>query len=163
MGSAYSQSLSLTDAFYTPPLPQAFTLTAGSLPPGLSLTAAGLLSGTPTSSGAFSFTVRGEDDNGFTATQNYTLTISPPDTTPPVITPSVSGISGNNGWYKSSVSVSWSVVDNQSAITMQAGCGPQTVATDTPGITFTCQATSAGGTAAQSVTLKRDATAPVLS
>jgi hypothetical protein len=85
------------------------------------------------------------------------------DATPPIITPTVSGTMGTNGWYKSSVSVSWSVVDDESAITMQLGCEPQTVTTDTIGRTFTCQATSAGGTASQSVTIKRDATAPVLS
>jgi hypothetical protein len=55
------------------------------------------------------------------------------------------------------------VADNESTVTMQVGCDPQTVATDTMGTTFTCQATSAGGTTSQSVTIKRDATAPVLS
>jgi hypothetical protein len=163
IGNAYSQSLSLTTAVYTPPLPQIFTLTAGNLPPGLSLSAAGLLSGTPTTGGTSSFTLRGEDANGFTASQNYTLTIGTPDTTPPVITPSVSGTLGNNGWYKSTVNLTWSVVDSESSVTTQVGCGPQTIATDTTEVTFTCQATSTGGTTSQSVTLKRDATAPVLS
>lgn len=166
VGSTYSQALALTDteAVYTPPLPQTFTLAGGSLPPGLTLSATGVLSGTPTTGGTFAFTVDGGDANGFTATQNYTLTInSPSDTTPPVITPSVNGTLGNNGWYMSNVSVSWSVVDNESTVTMQVGCDPQTVSTDSAGITFTCQATSAGGTASQSVTIKRDATAPVLS
>jgi large repetitive protein len=36
----------------------AFSLQSGSLPPGLSLSSAGLVSGTPTSAGAFSFSVR---------------------------------------------------------------------------------------------------------
>jgi hypothetical protein len=36
------------------------------------------------------------------------------------------------------------------------------VSTDTTGTTFTCQATSTGGTSSQSVTIKRDATTPVL-
>ena len=31
------------------------------------------------------------------------------DTTPPVITPNVSGTLGNNGWYKSNVTISWNV------------------------------------------------------
>ena len=163
VNNGYSQSFSLTDAVYIPALPQTFILAAGSLPPGLTLSATGLLSGTPTSSGTFFFTVYGEDTNGLTATQDYDLTINGSDTTPPVITPSVSGTLGNNGWYKSNVSVSWSVVDSESTVTTQTGCGPQTVSTDTTGVTFTCQATSAGGTTSRSVTIKRDATAPILS
>jgi len=166
VGSAYSRALALTDteAVYTPPLPQTFTLAGGSLPPGLTLSATGVLSGTPLSGGTSSFTIQGQDANGFTARQNYTLTINiPSDTTPPVITPTVSGTSGNSGWYKSTVNLTWSVVDSESSVTMQMGCGPQTIATDTTGVTFTCQATSAGGTASRSITIKRDATAPVLS
>jgi hypothetical protein len=56
------------------------------------------------------------------------------------------------------------VVDNESAITTQAGCGATTINMDTPaaGTTPTCTATSAGGTASQSVTIKRDATAPTV-
>jgi len=82
------------------------------------------------------------------------------DTTPPVITPSVSGTLGNNGWYTSDVSVSWSVTDAQSPIRSTSGCSPVSVTSDTAGATFTCMATSAGGTASSSVTIKRDGTAP---
>ena len=60
------------------------------------------------------------------------------------------------------MSVSWTVEDSESAITQQSGCGSQTVSADTAGVTFTCEATSAGGTATQSVTIKRDATAPTI-
>jgi hypothetical protein len=162
--NAYSQSLTLTDpdVAYSPPLPQTFNLTAGNLPQGLTLSATGSLSGTPTSTGTSSFTIRGEDANGFTASQNYTLIVSGGDTTPPVITPSVNGTLGNNGWYTSTVNLTWSVVDNESPVTMQVGCGSRTVSADTVGSTFTCQATSAGGTTSRSVTIKRDATAPAL-
>ncbi len=86
----------------------------------------------------------------------------PSDTTPPVITPNVSGTLGSNGWYISDVQVSWSVVDDESTVSSQTGCDAQSVTTDTNGITFTCQATSAGGTDSQSVTIKRDATAPTI-
>jgi len=95
------------------------------------------------------------------ATSNAaTLTITVPDTTAPVITPQIVGTLGNNGWYVSDVAVSWSVVDNESAISSQSGCEAQNVTSDTAGVTFTCSATSAGGTASQSVTIQRDATAP---
>ncbi len=91
----------------------------------------------------------------------YSVDVAPPsDSTPPVITPNVSGTLGNNGWYTSNVTVSWSVTDAQSAITSSSGCDTTTVSSDTAGTTLTCTATSAGGTDSNSVTVKRDATAP---
>ncbi len=88
---------------------------------------------------------------------------APPDVTPPVITPTVDGTLGNNGWYVSDVQVSWSVSDDESAISSSTGCDTVLVTADTTGTTYTCQATSAGGTSSQSVTIKRDATAPEIS
>jgi hypothetical protein len=94
----------------------------------------------------------------------YSVTVSAPpppsDTTAPVITPNVSGTLGNNGWYVSDVTLSWSVVDNESAISSSSGCGSTTINADTADTTLTCSATSAGGTSSQSVTIKRDATQP---
>jgi hypothetical protein len=91
-----------------------------------------------------------------------TLTISS-DTTAPLIVPSVIGTLGSGGWFRSNVAVSWTVTDPDSAFTT-SGCGPTTISSDTSaaGITLTCSATSAGGTSAQSVTVKRDATAPAI-
>ncbi len=86
----------------------------------------------------------------------------PSDATPPVITPTVTGTLGNNGWYVSNVAVSWSVTDAESPISSTSGCGTSNVTSDTAGVTFTCSATSAGGTASQSVTIKRDATPPTI-
>lgn len=83
-----------------------------------------------------------------------------PDTTPPVITYTIGGTLGNNGWYVSDVTVTWTVTDSESAITSTSGCDSTTITTDTSGTTLTCTATSAGGTASQSVTIKRDATPP---
>lgn len=87
---------------------------------------------------------------------------APSDDTPPVITASVAGTLGQNGWYTSDVDVSWTTTDEESGITETAGCDDATVDEDTDGVTFTCQATSAGGTASESVTLKRDVTPPVV-
>ena len=84
----------------------------------------------------------------------------PADTTPPVITPTVTG-SSNGSWYTSDVTVDWSVTDGESAIT-SAPCASSVVTTDTAGTTFTCSATSGGGTSTQSVTIQRDTTPPVL-
>lgn len=93
----------------------------------------------------------------------FTLQVNaPPDSTPPVIVPTVSGTMGNNGWYVTDVTVSWSVTDPESAITGQSGCTTTTINYDTVGTTLTCTATSAGGTSSPSVTIKRDATPPVI-
>jgi hypothetical protein len=88
---------------------------------------------------------------------------SPSDTTAPEITPDIQGILGDNGWYISDITVSWNVVDHESAISSTSGCGPTTITSDTAGTTLTCSATSDGGTSTETVTIKRDATAPVLS
>ena len=76
------------------------------------------------------------------------------DRTPPVITPSVVGTLGPDGWYTSDVTVTWSVADYESPIQSRTGCGPSIINTDTNGVTFTCTATNAGGTSSQSATIK---------
>lgn len=83
------------------------------------------------------------------------------DNTPPVITPVVAGTL-NGGWYTSDVAVSWTVADGQSPVTSTSGCSASSVTTDTQGVTLTCSATSAGGSDSKSVTIKRDASAPVI-
>jgi hypothetical protein len=86
------------------------------------------------------------------------------DSTPPVITPVVTGTLGNNGWYTSDVSLTWTRTENESRITSSDSvCLPATLADDTSGIVYSCSASSVGGTTTQSVTIKRDATGPTLS
>jgi uncharacterized repeat protein (TIGR01451 family) len=53
----------------------AFTVTAGSLPNGLTLSGAGLLAGVPTLRGAYNFTVTATDTNGFSGTRAYSITL----------------------------------------------------------------------------------------
>lgn len=84
------------------------------------------------------------------------------DNTPPVIVPTITGTLGNNGWYTSDVTISWSVTDPESTISSSTGCTSITISTDTAGVTLTCSATSAGGTDTKSVTIKRDTTAPTI-
>ncbi|WP_146009540.1 beta strand repeat-containing protein [Deinococcus planocerae] len=86
----------------------------------------------------------------------------PSDTTAPVVTPTVTGTAGQNGWYTGNVSVKWNVTDGESAITTPE-CATTVIDTDTGGMKVSCTATSAGGTTTESVTVKRDATAPVIS
>jgi hypothetical protein len=56
-----------------------FALALGELPPGMTLSAAGVLSGTPTAADDYSFSIRGTDDFGNTKTQAYTLAVAEPD------------------------------------------------------------------------------------
>lgn len=84
------------------------------------------------------------------------------DYAPPLITPMISGTIGQNGWYTSDVTVTWQVVDNDSPIQTETGCGPTTIDTDTTGITLDCTAASLGGSWSNSVTIRRDTTPPVL-
>jgi uncharacterized protein (TIGR03437 family) len=71
VGAPYMQTFTATGATGT----VVFSLTAGVLPGGLTLTAGGVLSGTPNTVGVFPFTIRATDANGCAATRNYTLTI----------------------------------------------------------------------------------------
>jgi hypothetical protein len=96
-------------------------------------------------------------------TQTHKVTLGVADTTAPVITPTVVGTLGANGWYKSDVSVTWTVADPESAITATSGCEAVTISSDTTGTTLTCSATSAGGSASNSVTIRRDTARPVIS
>ncbi len=72
-GVAYSQTFAATGGT----TPYTFTTTGGTLPPGLTLDSGGSLSGTPTASGDFTFTVQATDAGNATGRQSYTLTIAP--------------------------------------------------------------------------------------
>lgn len=79
----------------------------------------------------------------------------------PIVTPIISGTQGTNGWYTSTVSLTWNITTT-AAITSKTGCTPQTIAADTSstGLTFNCAVTNAAGTATTSVVIKKDASAP---
>lgn len=53
-----------------------FDISSGSLPTGMTLTAGGMLSGTPSAAGAYSFTIRATDGNGFIGTATYSGTVN---------------------------------------------------------------------------------------
>ena len=90
------------------------------------------------------------------------------DSTPPSITPIITGTLGNNDWYTSDVALSWSVQDIESDWVVDEGCDSVSLTTDTDpavhpaGESFACEVTSVGGSATNSIALKRDATAPVV-
>ena len=88
-------------------------------------------------------------------------TRSSADSTPPAIAVTVIGNLGNNSWYTSDVTVTWTVIDNESNATT-TGCETQNVNYDTSGSIFECVAESEGGQASADITIKRDATAPTI-
>lgn len=82
IGTAYTQSLGATEA-----ASPTWSVVLGALPAGLTLSASGTLSGTPTQTGTASFTVRVTNAIGLSTTEALTLTVAPP--APPVWTPPV--------------------------------------------------------------------------
>jgi len=71
---AYNQPLSASGGTGT----YNFSISAGSLPAGLTLDASGVLSGTPTAGGTFLFTALATDTSNNTGSQAYSLTIFAP-------------------------------------------------------------------------------------
>ena len=104
----------------------------------------------------------GNVENAKTTAEATTRVVA--DTTPPIIVPQVSGTLGNNGWYRSNVTVSWSVTDPESGIASSSGCTTTTLTADTAGVTLTCSATNGAGlTSSVPITIKIDKTPPVIS
>ena len=82
-GTGYSQTLNASGGT----APYTFAITAGALPAGLALNPSGILSGTPTASGSFNFTVSATDSGIPTAgNRAYTLTVASPTLTLPAKT-----------------------------------------------------------------------------
>ncbi|MFO1493715.1 MAG: putative Ig domain-containing protein [Lysobacterales bacterium] len=73
-GQAYSQTLSASGGA----APYGYALTAGALPPGLTLSPSGLLSGTPSASGSYGVTITATDAHGPSGSQSYTLGVAVP-------------------------------------------------------------------------------------
>ena len=95
VGSAYSQSVSASGGT----LPYTYAVTAGALPAGMTLSSAGVLSGTPTAGGNFSFTISSTDSSTgtgapYTGGRAYTLSVASPTLT---ITPASGALNGVAG------------------------------------------------------------------
>lgn len=75
VGAAYSQPLAASGGT----APYTWSVAAGALPPGLTLSTAGLISGTPTTAGAFAFTVQVADASTpqQTAQASLSITVNP--------------------------------------------------------------------------------------
>lgn len=83
IGVAYSETISAQGGT----APYTFAVTSGSLPTGLSLnTSTGIISGTPTAAGSFTFNIEVTDTNGNVGIHGFTITIA------------TSPSGGNFGW-----------------------------------------------------------------
>jgi hypothetical protein len=98
VGVGYSLQLASSGGFP----PDTWSLVAGSgvPPPGVALSSTGLLGGTPTAPAAASFTAKVSDSHSQSATQVFSLTVSPSSTSPVISSITQSGaqatISGAN-------------------------------------------------------------------
>lgn len=72
VGASYNQTLTASGGT----APYVFAVTSGSLPPGLTLSTGGVLSGSPTAGGSFSFTVTATDQNQCAGSRSYTVSIA---------------------------------------------------------------------------------------
>jgi hypothetical protein len=129
------------------------------------------------SAGSFSgsVTYRGSGVNSSNSTINRDATMAvtativdcaPTDTTPPKISYELNPAfpDGNNGWYKSNVTLTWTVTEDESPDSLvKIGCEDQSITSDQDETTYSCSATSDGGSAGPvEVTIKRDATPPAV-
>ncbi len=119
VAQAYAQTLSASGGV----APYTFAVTTGALPAGLTLSAAGTLSGTPTAAGSFNITVTATDQHGFQGSQAYTLGINQPV---PVAVDDTASVN-SNGHVTIAVTANDSGPITSIAITQQPTHGTATV------------------------------------
>jgi hypothetical protein len=61
--------------------------------------------------------------------ENVTILVgqAPVDSSPPIITPHISGLQGLGGWYRGDVTITWDVSGPKSGISSSSGCSPITI------------------------------------
>jgi len=154
-GATYTRGQTVTASYSCADSTSGLTTCTGTVTDGTTLDLS--------STGTKSFTVNASDKAGNTKTTTVSYTVnsdSGQDSTPPIVRATVDGTEGNDGWYTGNVSLTWNVSDPDSSISNTSGCDNVFLTTDTAGVTYSCQATSGGGTSSKSVTVKRDATPP---
>ena len=153
----FNQTITATNAV----LPVSF-VAIGTLPPGLTLSAAGVLSGTPTTIGTYNFSVLATDANQCQGMRSYTLTVTCPTITlSPATAPAPQFISLPTGSqslaYSTSVAASpagtysYAVTTNilPPGLTLNTATGAITGTPSAPNnYAFAITATGAGGCAA---------------
>jgi probable HAF family extracellular repeat protein len=115
--------------------------------------------------GATTVTWTATDAAGNPASCTQTVTL---DSTPPLISEILTPALPVSGWYNGDISLAWQVTDPESTVTTQVNCPDAasailiTADSAPSGTNYTCQATSAGGSATKTINVKRDSVAPVL-
>lgn len=154
--ATYSQTINATGAG----APATFAVSVGALPPGLTLSIAGTLSGTPTTPGVYDFTITALGTAAQTAQQAYQVTIYPPLSVAPTSLPN--GLVGSA--YSQTLTAtggtgtgySWSVVSGSGLSAAGLTLSPAGLISGTPMATesagsVTVQVTDSGGFAFQQV------------
>ncbi|EQD47627.1 Arabinan endo-1,5-alpha-L-arabinosidase, partial [mine drainage metagenome] len=88
VGTAYSASLAAVGGSGTG---YSWTVSSGSLPSGLSLTASGSISGTPSTAGTFDFTAQVTDSASHTATADLSIAVASASTSGPLASYTLTG------------------------------------------------------------------------
>jgi hypothetical protein len=81
------------------------------------------------------------------------------DTSAPIVSFTLTGTAGTNGWFRSDVTIKWNVTEPE-GLTSTSGCEIAKLVTSEGTTSHTCTATSHGGTASSTATLKIDKTLP---
>ncbi|MBK8092611.1 MAG: putative Ig domain-containing protein [Verrucomicrobiaceae bacterium] len=156
VGTAYSQTLSASGgtSSYT------YAVTTGGLPAGLSLSSAGAITGTPTTSGTASFTVTTTDTHGCTGTSNLSITVNAGACPTVTITPTPLAAGTVGTAYSATPSASpaatytWSATSLPAGLSLNTSTGAITgTPTATGTATITATATITGSTCSASTTL----------
>ena len=143
-GVAYSSQVSATGGW----APYSFSHVGGSLPTGLSLAANGTLSGTPSATGTFNFTVRVTDNDGHTFNRAMTVVINAPAFNV-TISPSPATASAFSGGFPVTVSKAVGTTVTGAVGTVSYSW---TKIASTGGAPFTVTSTSGSGLTAQFTT-----------
>ena len=126
VGSAYSKTLAATGGT----TPYSWSVVSGSLPSGLSLSASGVISGTPSAATTASFTVRVTGANNLYSDKDFNLTVAANPTAPIVTTSSPLATGTVNVAYSQTLAATggttpytWSIASGSlpSGLTLSAG------------------------------------------
>ena len=146
VGKPYSKTITASGGT----APYRFELVAGALPGGLTLSGTGVVSGTPTAVGTFSFTVRATDANGCRGRRVHTIQICPLITVSPrTLVAGKVGVSygqtftANGGTAPYTFKIISGALPN--GLTLTSGGALSGTPTASGDFTFTVSATATGG------------------
>jgi len=119
VGTAYSQTITASNGIGT----CTYATTPDTLPTGLNLSSAGVLSGTPTVAGIYTFTVTATDTKGCTGSQAYRVTMTCPTLTLSATSVTVAGKGGSKHVRVKvkNANCAWTAVSNDPFITITSG------------------------------------------